>query len=235
MPPRTPLVRPDRFFAERAIYGGRVLALVILHVFSLPLAVWGVGQVLQARIDGTVLVQNPNRPSEQFCEGAPTSMDMCDAPAHVERNIDTLLADQAGELLAPALLGIGSVIVLVGSALHVGAWLFDGSSGFGTSFTVALWGLVPLLFSLLAGIALLYVFLDPSTVTPESDPVVLAERVQAALVPVQQVQPLLTTVTALWSGLIWRFGLQHKQGLTSGTATATAGAVVGLIWLLSLA
>jgi len=66
MPPFTPLFRPDQFFAEQDFHAGRITAVGLLLVFSHPIGVWGVSWVLQERIDGTVMVDNPNRPSESF-------------------------------------------------------------------------------------------------------------------------------------------------------------------------
>ncbi|WP_435182469.1 YIP1 family protein [Halobellus sp. EA9] len=236
MSPVTPLVRPGRFFAERDVTVGHTLALLALHVFALPLGVWAVGRVFQARIDGTVMVDNPSRPSEQFCETAPESMDAdCDAPAEVERNIDALLADAVGEFIGPVLIGIGIVIVLVAVALHAGARLFDGERGIATSLAVALWGLVPPLVSLVVGLGLLFVLIDPITVASQSDPSVLTERIRADLAPLVRWQPLVTGATSLWSGLVWRAGLRHEQGLSNGAATGTAGTVALIVWLFSLA
>lgn len=234
MPPSTPLFRPGQFFAERDIAAERILTVVCLLVFSLPLGIWGVGQVLKARIDGTVMVENPNRPSESFCEGAPASMDVgCDAPAQIEQNVDAVLSEAINQLIGPALLGIVIVIVVVGGLLHFGSWLLGSENGATASFTVAIWGLVPSLFSLLFGIGLLFVLVDPITVTTETDPAVLTEQIQADLKPLQRLSPLITGITTLWSGIIWRFGLLHKRGLSPGEATGVAGSVAVIIWFLS--
>ncbi|MFC6873497.1 YIP1 family protein [Halobellus marinus] len=232
MPPSTPLLRPDRFFAERDTAAGRILLVFCLLVFSLPLGIWGVGQVLKLRIDGTVLVENPNRPSERFCEGAPASMDVgCDAPAQIEQNIDTVLSEAIGQLIGPALLGTLIVIVVVGGLLHFGSWVLGGENGVAASFAVALWGLVPSVVSLLFGLGLLFVLVDPMTVTPASDPAVVTAQLQTDLTPLQQWSPLITGITTLWSAIIWRFGLQHIRGLSSGAATGVAGSVAVLLWL----
>ena len=235
MPPLTPLIRPDRFFAEQEFHGTRLTAVALLLVFSIPVGIWGAGWVLQERIDGTGTVDNPNRPSESFCEGVPASMDVgCDGPAQIERNIDAVLSEAIGEFMGPAVLGSLVGIVVVGGLLHAGSRMFDGENDAAASFAVALWGLVPTLFSLVIGIALLYVFVDPMTVTPDSDPSVLLDRLQADLQPIEQWGPLVTGITALWSGIIWRFGLLHKQGLTPGEATGVAGSVAVIFWFLLL-
>jgi hypothetical protein len=232
MPPSTPLLRPDRFFAQRDTAAGRILLVLCVIVFSLPVGIWGVGQVLKLRIDGTVLVENPNRPSERFCEGAPASMDVgCDAPAQIEQNIDTVLSEAIGQLIGPALLGTLIVIVVVGGLLYVGSWVLGGENGVAASFAVAIWGLVPSVVSLLFGLGLLFVLVDPMTVTPASDPAVVTAQLQTDLTPLQQWSPVITGITTLWSAIIWRFGLQHTRGVSSGAATGVAGSVAVLLWL----
>lgn len=235
MPPITPLLRPDRFFAEQDFHGLRILTVALLLIVSLPIGVWSLGWVLQERMDGTVMVDNPNRPPESFCEGASKSTDMgCDAPAQIERNIDAVLSEAIGQLIGPAVLGILIVIVLIGGLLHAGSWMLGGENGPAASFAVGLWGLVPSLFSLLIGVGLLFVLVDPLTVTPESNSAVVTDQIRADLKPLEKWRPLLTGITMLWSGIIWRFGLLYKRGLTGGEATGVAGSVAIIFWLLSL-
>jgi hypothetical protein len=88
--------------------------------------------------------------------------------------------------------------------------------------------------SLLFGIGLLFVLVNPITVTTETDPAVVRAQIQADLKPLRRWSPLLTGVTTLWSALIWRFGLLDKRGLTSGEATGVAGTVAVIVWLLSV-
>lgn len=233
-PPRTPLLRPDRFFADQEFHGIRITVVALLVIFSLPIGMMGVGWVLQERIDGTVMVDNPDRPSTQFCENAPDSMGMgCDEPAKIERNIDAVISEAIGNLLGEAVLGVLLAISVVGGLLHVGSRLCGGSNGLPASFAIALWGLVPTLCSLLFGIASLFILIEPMTVTPNSDPAVLIGQIRADIQPIEQWRPIATGFTTLWGGVIWRFGLIHKQGLTPGGATAVAGSVALIFWLLS--
>jgi len=158
----------------------------------------------------------------------------CDTSAQVDRNIDHLLSEATGQYMGLALVGILIVIVLVGGLLHAGSWVLGGEGGAVASFTIALWGLVPSLFSLLLGVGLLFVMIDPLTVTPDSNLTVLMDKFQADLKPLEQWGPLFTGITALWSGTVWRFGLLHKRGLAPSEATGVAGGVALVFWLLSL-
>lgn len=235
MPPLTPLVRPDRFFAERDPHGLRQLVVGIVLVLSLPVAVGGLGWIVTERFDGTVVVDNPNRPSEAYCENAPPSMaEGCDAPARVERDVDAVLWEALGEFVGPALLGMPIAILLVGGLLHGGSWLLEGENGAGESLAVALWGMVPSLFGLAVLLVVFAALLDPVTVTPESNPDLLVDRMEADVAPLARWGPLVSGATTLWGAVVWRFGLEHERGLSGTEATALAGGVAVLVWLLSL-
>lgn len=236
MPPRTPLLRPDRFFAERELHATRLVTVATALVLATIGTLWGVVWILTERFDGTVLVDNPDRPSETFCRNAPESMaEGCDAPAQLERDIDAVLWDAAGEMLLPALLAFPIALLVIGLLLHVGSWTLGGENGVAASFAVALWGLVPSAFSLGVMLALIAMVVEPVTVTPDSTPAILVEQLRADLRPVTRWQPLVTGVTALWGAAIWRFGLEHERGLTRGEAIGLAGGVASVFWLFSLA
>lgn len=235
MPPRTPLLRPDRFFAERDLHANRLLVVGIVLVLSLPVAVWGVGWVITDHVDGTVMVDNPERPPDTFCETAPESMaDRCDAPAQVERNVDELLRDALNEFMGPVLVGFLIVLTIVVGLLHAGSWMADGTGGVGESIAVALWGLVPSVFALPVAIGLMALLLDPITVSPGSDPALLVERFRSNLEPMLTWGPVISGITTVWSAAIWRYGLEHKRGLDGIEATLLAGIVAVLFWAGSL-
>ena len=235
MPPATPLLRPARFFAGRDFNALRLLVVLAILLLALPLGVSTAGWVLTERIDGTVMVDNPNRPSAAFCEGAPASMDAgCDAPPEVERDIDTILGEAIDRLLGAAILGGLLSLGLVGGLLYTGVWLFDGEGGIGTTVAITLWGLLPGLAGLAVGVALLWVLIEPTTVTPATDPATTIAELEGQLEPLHRWGPVITGATTVWSALIWRAGLQEKCGLPSSGATLLAATVGLLFWLLSL-
>lgn len=235
MPPRTPLLRPGRFFAERELHATRLAVVLTLLVLSLPAAMWGVGWVLTDRVDGTVTVENPDRPPEPFCQDAPESMaEGCDEPAQIERDVDAVLWEAIGELVLPALIGFLVVLFIVGGLLHVGSWMLGGENGAAESFAVALWGLFPQVFGVIVLLVMFAVVVDPVSVTPDTGGALVEERVRADLRPVLNWQPVVVGVGALWGGAIWRYGLEHERGLTRGESIGLAGSVTFLYWLLSL-
>lgn len=68
MPPRTPLVRPDRYFAERELSPSRVFAVVGVVLVGVLAVFYGMGWILADRIDGTAEIDNPERPADWACE-----------------------------------------------------------------------------------------------------------------------------------------------------------------------
>lgn len=235
MKPRTPLLRPDRFFAERDLNALRLLVVVVVLTFSVPAAVSGLGWILTERVDGTVTVENPNRPSDAYCENAPPIADQgCDAPKQVERDVDVSIDRAVSDLLGPALLALPIALLVFGGLLHAGSWLLEGDGGAAESFAVALWGMVPSALSLAVLLVVVYATFDPTSVTPETGASAFGDRLLAELQPATRVGPVLSGVAALWSGVIWRFGLIHERGLTAGEASGLAGGVAVLSFLVTL-
>lgn len=234
MPPRTPLLRPERFFAEHELNGLRLLVVATVLVFSVPAAVAGMGWITTERVDETVMVDDPNRPSEAFCQGAPDSVDAgCDAPAEVERGVDGPMNDALGRFVGPALLAFPLALLLVGLVLHAGSWMADGTNGAAQSFAVALWGFVPTMAGLVALLAFMWLSFDPLTVTPESEPAVLLSHTRAQLQPVERWGPVVSGVSVLWGAVIWRYGLVEERGLRGTETSLVAGLAAVVLWGLS--
>lgn len=238
MAPRTPLLRPDRFFTEREFHVLRLLAVAIVLTFSVPVAVSGLGWIVTERVDGTVVVDNPNRPSDAFCENAPESTaEGCDAPARIEQDVDVSIQRAVDDLLGATILALPIALLVNGGLLHAGSWLLggDGAEGGATeSFAVALWGMAPAVVPLVALLLVAYATFDPLTVTPETAPGAFADHLRVELRPALRVAPIFTTLAAIWSGAIWRFGLVHERGLSGGEATGLAGGLALLSVLVTL-
>ena len=68
VPPQTPLLRPDRYFAERDLHGGRVLLAVgIVLVSALGLA-YGVGHVLTSTVESPALDGVDDREADAWAD-----------------------------------------------------------------------------------------------------------------------------------------------------------------------
>lgn len=235
MSPHTPLLRPDRYFAEREVNFFRVMAVVGLLIAAGPAVVYGVGWVLATHLDGTVTIDNPERPPDWVCEGD-TGSDVlddedCDAPREVERNVDAIMWDAIDEFAGTAPLAYPVALVVLTLLLHAGAWLFGAENGLFPTFAVAAWGMVPSLVLLPVAVVGLSLALDPVTVTPGADPEVALEPLVAQLRAFEPYGALVTATSAVWGGVVWTYGLVHEQGLP-GTESA---AIAGLVTLLTLA
>lgn len=236
MAPLTPLVRPDRFFAECDLDGFHVLVVLTAVIFGMLAIFYGIGWVMTDRIDGTVRVDNPERPSDMFCEsdfdfGA---QDDCSEPKKIERNVDPLLWDAWGSMIGRLLIGLPILWLLLGALLHAGSWLAGGENGAFPSFGVAAWGLVPSLAGGIVAVVVVYATFDPITVTPANQETVL-ETAKASLRGVRSVGWLLTVLTSAWTAIIWRFGLEHERGLSGMAAWSVAASVAAILVVFGLA
>lgn len=226
MSPRTPLLRPDRYFADRDLDSARVLLVLAVVAAAMFVGVLGVGLVVTANLDGTVMVENPDHVPEQLCDsGFDSTPEGCDEPAEVERNVDAVFWEAFGGLLVP--LGIGLLLVALGTAalLHVGARLAGGGGGWVPAFQAVAWGAVPSVISLALGLGVLYVALDPVTVTASSDPSVAVETLEEQIRSVGPVTTVLGLVTLAWTVVIWRFCLEDGYDIDGQSAWAVAVAV----------
>lgn len=205
------------------------MAVVGLLVAAGPAVVYGVGWVLAANLDGTVMVDNPDRPPDWVCEEDTNSEvfddEDCDAPREVERNVDTVLWDAIGELVGPAFLAYPLALAVLTLLLHGGAWLAGADHGVLPTFAVAAWGMVPTLVLLPVSLVALSVTLDPVTISPGMDPETAIDPLVEQIRTLEPYSGVVSAVAALWGGVVWRFGLLHEQGLADTDATVVAGLV----------
>lgn len=231
MAPRTPLLRPDRYFRERRVSLLRGVAVVAAVTVALVAALYGVGYVMAANVDGTVLVDNPAYPGDGFCESPPPGEWGCDEPPQVERNVDDPLWDGVNE----AVVGLFWVPVvgwlLTGTVLHAASWLAGGEGGPARTFAVAAWGMAPAVVSLTTGVALLAATFDPVTVTTGTDPAAAAAAVRESVGALETFGAVGGALTSLWTGVVWFFGLHHARDLPPGRAAAVAGGLTLLLLL----
>jgi hypothetical protein len=239
MSPLTPLLRPGRYFAERETNFFRVVAVLALLALAGPATVYGLGWVTTAHVDGTVTVENSERPPEFICERGedPTLYDAgdCQEPREVERDVDTVLWDAFSRFAGPSLLAVPLVVVVAFLFLHVGVWLADGSRGVFRTFSVTTLGMLPALVLTPLSIAVFAWMLHPITIPPDRDAIVIIEQFRMQAVSATSLSGPLRFASALWSGVIWRFGLVHNHELTGTQSTLIAGYVavcLGAVGLL---
>jgi hypothetical protein len=227
MAPRTPLLRPDRYFSTRTVSGVQAIVIVALLALAGVATVAGVGWILTERIDGTVTVDNPAHPPEWVCEDDTFDRTGCDEPERIDRDVDVILQEAIDQTLGIALVALPLGWVLIGLCLHIGSWLADGDYGAVRSFAVAAWGLVPSLIGFAVGLVALWFAIDPVTVTGADDPSVLTD-LQSEVGAVTPVTTVVSLATTAWGAIIWRYGLEHQRGLTPAAAWTVAAIVGGL-------
>ncbi|MFB6205020.1 MAG: YIP1 family protein [Haloglomus sp.] len=233
-PPRTPLLRPDRYFRERTASPGRGVAVAVVVVLVLLVGVYALGWVFATNIDGTVTVDNPAYPGDAFCGGdTPGSFTPsgCDEPERVERNIDHFIWQAIGSVVGQLAIGLPIVLLLLAGLLHAGSWLANGAGPFGRTLTVAAWGMVPTLLGMAAALVALWLTFDPITVSSGQAPSTLRNQAVAQLDAMRLVGQVVGVLTTAWGAAIWRFGLYHERDI-SGTAASAIAVIVAMLFLV---
>lgn len=132
MAPRTPLIRPGSYFAEREYSPARTLALLGATGFATVGLGVAVGLLFARKVDGAVSVDNPDRPPEPFCDTNSSSSVFdesdCAAPAEIERNVDAVLWSAVEDLTGQLLVGALVVLALLVTGLHVVSWFFGAEA-----------------------------------------------------------------------------------------------------------
>ncbi len=225
MPPFTPILRPRSYFAEREISFFRVMAVFAVLLFTGPMTIYGVGWVMTSHIDGTVTVENPERPPDWFCE----DNDGCEEPERIDRDVDTVIWDQLDRLLGPSFIVYPFVLGILTVLLHGGAWLVGSDTGWFPSFGIAAWGLLPSV--LIVGVSLvgLWQTVDPVTIGAGDDIETALAPLEAQMRSFDRYRTLGTALESIWGGLIWRAGLREHHDLPNTEASVVAGIVAVLL------
>jgi len=230
--PRTPLLRPARFFSEREPKFRHALLLVAAATVLLVVAVYAIGWVLTAHVDGTVLVDNPAHPGEAVCENPPDTGDWnCDEPPEVARNVDSIISDAVDRAVTQLFWAPLVGWLVLGTLLHLPSWFAGGDGGAGRSFAVTAWGLSTMFVSLPVGLAVLALTAEPATVTAATTPETFERAMLNSLGALQAYGTVTGFLTTLWTGVIWFWGLTVARDLSPGRALLVAGGVVVLLLL----
>jgi hypothetical protein len=187
--PLTPLFRPAKFFAAGTPSFTRVVFIVCsLSLVSLG-TLFGAGWVATNTVDGTVVAQNTDRPTQMLCS-QDTVLDLtellgCERPAQVEQNVDQLIWSLVAKVSPIAFLAVPVAWFVIGTVLHVLSWLAPVTRTMLDSYAIAAWGLVPLGCCALTGLVTAHFLMDPVTATTVSSRGEIVTLVLARTEPVQ--------------------------------------------------
>lgn len=240
-----PLFRPDEFFRERApLRLAPAFGIVLLVAVATTAGTGLLGMFFADQIEGTITVDNENRPPDWVCDdstGGTTDGDSaesmlrdgCDEPKTREVSASKLVMDAFVERLPLVFVSPFIGWVVIAGVLHLLSSALGGSNGFRQTLAVTGWGMVPSLFRLVVVVILGYFFVQG--VSLSSDPEVLARQVQS-LKDTSRSLPMLLIGLAevVWQGYVWAYGLKRARDMNLGDAGMAAGVLAVGMFLLDL-
>lgn len=228
--PRTPLLRPGRYFAAHDGTPPLKHAALAVLVVTIATAVGGalVIDQLAAALDVTITVDNPAYPGEMFCDGGENTPSGCTEPKTVERELGALVAEEFSWLPFAMLFIVPGWWLLQATILHLASRLADGEGSFGGTLVAAGWGMVPSLVRIV-GVAA-FVVVSVQSLTFPADPQGAVQALRTALAGAKPLSLGLAVLAAVWGGAIRTYGLADARDLT----TWTAGWIVGILTVVGL-
>ncbi|PCR91644.1 Yip1 family protein [Natrinema ejinorense] len=227
---------PSTFFEEHEpaatfpVAAGVVVALAVAAGLSTLL----LGSMLAGAIDGTVTMDNPDRPPEWVCDGhgPDSSFDGdCDEPETIERDAGSLVSEAVTDYLGYMVVAPFVMWLLAGIVLFAAGRLAAGSPSVTGTFALAGWAALPEFFRLTVGLVALQAVLSDLTITNlEGSP----EVIEAAFAPIQPFLALATVLTVLWQWYLLTGGLEHEANLTRSAAATAVGVPLGVLLLVAL-
>lgn len=221
------LVRPAVAFDGWRPDGRVVVALVLLCCVASAASIAVTGDAVAAAVDGTVTVENPNKPPEWMCDGETAEYHDCDAPATVERSLQAAAAGTLdGARVKAALVPLVWTLLLAGLLVMVlglpgrgdGEVLDAFTDGVGIAAVAAVPGLLRAAARPLAVERSLAGWSHPQTLEGVRTAAV------EALFPDGTLWLAVLVVSALWTAAILYYGTRGAFGVGPKGAGAVAAA-----------
>lgn len=259
----TPLLRPGEFFAERTpLRVAPAVGVVLLVAVATTAGTGLLGVLFAEQIEGTMTVDNENRPPDWLCEdstggstgdstdgttgaadgttdsGTAVSAESmlqegCDEPKTREVSASKLLMDAFAERLPFVFLGPFLAWLAFAVVLHLLSGALGGSNGFGQTLAVAGWGLLPSILRTVVVLILGYFFVQGLSLS--SDPEVLARQVESLRDTARSWPMVLVGLAeAAWQGYVWAHGLSHAREMNLGDAAMAAGLLAAAVFVFGL-
>jgi len=230
------LLEPRTFFEEHGTTSTLPVAALAVVGLAIALAVGVtiVAGMLAGAVQGTVMVDNPDRPPQGICDAFDNDSRVsegCDEPAEIERDAGSLVREAANGLVGTVVFAPFLLWLAGGVTVYLGGLLVGGDTSLSGSFSVAGWAAVPEFARLLAGLAILRFALADVTISNlESAPA----AVRAAIAPVEPFVALASLLTAAWQLSILSAGLAVEADISRGTAAVVTGIPLGLLVLVTI-
>lgn len=252
----TPLLRPGEFFAERTpLRVAPAVGVVLLVAVATTAGTGLLGMLFAEQIEGTMTVDNENRPPDWVCEdsaggstgdstdgttdsGTAVSAESmlqegCDEPKTREVSASKLMMDAFAERLPFVFLGPFIAWLAFAVVLHLLSGALGGSNGFGQTLAVAGWGLLPSILRMVAVLILGYFFVQGLSLS--SDPEVLTRQVEALKDTARSWPMVLVGLAeAAWQGYVWAHGLANAREMNLGDAAMAAGLLAVAVFVFGL-
>ncbi|MFC4358555.1 Yip1 family protein [Halobium salinum] len=241
--PRTPLLHPGEYFAERPPEDDllRAAAVVLLVALATTAAAAVVGLTFAERLDFMVTVDNPAHTPEHMCDAFATSEmstpSGCgeDVPETTQVNFGQKVWEEFRGFLP--LVFVVTVVAWVGAAVlaHAATAFADGASGsFAGTLAVSGWAAGPNLLQVALGTGFVYLRLQSLTVP--SDPAAAVAKLEtlATFGSGLPMVAVLLVVTA-WKAVVWSVGLRRARDISADASWTIAGVAAALAFLGGLA
>lgn len=228
------VVSPSAFFAERPPADSLKTAfgLVVLFSLCLTVAFFLLGFILAGTIDGTIAIDNPDRPPAMICDTHQDATTLnCDEPETVDRDGGELIQEAVYDRIWMPIVGPFFIWILGGIALFTAGRLGGGRPSFDGALSLAGWATIPEFVRLAAGLVGLQVVLRNVTVSD-------LDGVESVVVPaIESVHPILTVVSLLVAGWQWHLlsgGLSAEADISKAAAAVGVAIPLGLLMLTVL-
>lgn len=224
------LLSPAAFFDERPPAETLPIAagLVVLFAFCMVAAMLALASMFAGAVDGTVTMDNPNRPPDHVCE-MDTQMESvnCDEPATIERDAGELVWEAMTDYLWVAAIAPFVVWLAAGVVLYAAGRLVNGDPSPSGALSLAGWATVPEFVRLavvLVGFRL--VLADVRFDVNQG-----ASVVESALAPIDPIVTAATLGAACWQWYLLTGGLSREADVSRSTAAVAVGVP---LWLFTL-
>lgn len=232
--PLAALLTPRRFFAESEQGSSFAAAVAVVTAVAIlvSLSAAGLGLLFASTVDGTVPVDNPDRPPEPFCQGPDLDVqDGCDEPETIERDAGELIWEAFRSLVPWVFLGTYLYWLVQGTLVHLLTRAFGGAGHWSETMAVLGWATPAALLQAFGVLAFFAWLTAGESITASSEARLQAEfEMLLASVPEFNV---LALVVGLWQVAIVAYGLAETHDVDPVEGAIAGGLVLVPLSLLA--